>query len=142
MHGRLVMLSVAVGLALAAWVGVRAMEARRFREDLARAREEYGANRFATARLLLARLAERRSGNGEVELMLGDCERVLGHPDAALAAWARIPAGAEQASAAALSSGWLAMGLGRYRLGEVCLLRASQAAGDVADEARRLLAVL
>ena len=135
MRRRLVMMSVGVGLALAAWLGVRAVEARRFREDLARAREEFGARRFAAARVRLARLAERRPGDGEVELLLGDCERMLGHPDAALAAWGRIPDGAEQASPAALSSGRMALGLGRYRLAEACLLRASRAGGDVADEA-------
>ena len=93
MRRRLVMMSVGVGLALAAWLGVRAVEARRFREELARAREEFAARRFATARVRLARLAERRPGDGEVELLLGDCERMLGHPDAALAAWGRIPDG-------------------------------------------------
>ncbi len=65
---------------------------------------------------------------------------MLGHPDAALAAWGRIPDGAEQAPAAALSSGRLALALGRYRLGEDRLLRACRAGGgDVAGEAWRLL---
>src|SRR5215472_15077950 len=45
MRRRLVMMSVGVGLALAAWLGVRAVEARRFRADLARAREAFGAQR-------------------------------------------------------------------------------------------------
>src|SRR5262244_3352719 len=104
---RLVMMSVGLGLALAAWLGVRAMEARRFREDLARAREEFGARRFAAARVRLTRLAERRPGDGVVQLLLGDCERMLGHPDAALAAWGRIPDGVEQAPTGALMSGRL-----------------------------------
>ena len=141
---RLVMMSVGVGLALAAWLGVRAMESRRVREELNRAREEFRGRRFATARVRLARLAERRpgDGDGEVELLLGDCERMLGHPDAALAAWGRIPDGAEQALPAALSSGRMALGLGRYRVAEACLLRASRASGDVADEAWHLLELL
>src|SRR5262245_13796202 len=107
MRRRLVMMSVGIGLALAAWLGVRAVEALRLRVELARAREEFGARRFGAARVRLARLAERRPGDGEVELLLGDCERMLGHPDAALAAWRRIPDGAEQAPTAALSSGRL-----------------------------------
>src|SRR4051794_5469680 len=135
MRRRLVMMSVGVGMAVAAWMGVRAVDARRFGDELARARAEIGARRFASARVRLARLAERRPGDGEVELLLGDCARTLGHPDAALAAWARIPDGAEQAPQAALSRGRLAIGLGRYRLGEACLLRAGRAGGDVADEA-------
>jgi enediyne biosynthesis protein E4 len=142
MQRRLVMICVGVGVALAAWLCARAWEARRFREDLARAREEIGTRRFAAARLRLARLATRRPGDGEVEFLLGDCERMLGHPDAALAAWGRIPVDAEHASSAALSRGRLALGLGRYRLGEACLLRAGRASGDVADEARRLLEFL
>jgi enediyne biosynthesis protein E4 len=139
MRRRLVMMSVGVGVALAAWLAVRAVEARRFREDLTRAREEFGARRFAAARARLARLAERRPGDGEVELLLGDCERMLGHPEAALIAWGRIPNDSVQAAPAALSSGRLALALGRYRLGEAFLLRASRAGGDVADEAWRLL---
>src|SRR5436190_7471384 len=142
MRRRLVMMSVGVAMAVAAWMGVRAVDARRFRDELARAREEIGARRFASARVRLARLAERRPSDGEVELLLGDCERALGHPEAALAAWARVSDGAEQAPQAALSSGRLAIGLGRYRLGEACLLRATGKSGGIADEAWRLLEVL
>jgi tetratricopeptide (TPR) repeat protein len=136
------MMSVAVGLALAAWLGSCAVENRRFRADLALAREEIGAQRFASARARLVRLAERRPGDGEVALLLGNCERMLGHPDAALAAWGRIPDGAQQSAPAALSSGRMALGLGRYRLAEACFLRSSRAGGDVAEEARRYLEVL
>ena len=139
MRRRLVILSAGIGLALAGWLGVRAVEARRFREDLARARDEFGARRLAAARLRLARLAERRPGDGDVELLLGECERMLRHHDAALAAWGRIPEGAEQAPSAALSSGRLALALGRYRPGEACLLRARRAGGDIAEGACRLL---
>ncbi|QDV37651.1 FG-GAP-like repeat-containing protein [Tautonia plasticadhaerens] len=142
MRRLLVLMSVGVGLAMGAWLGVRAVEARRFREDLARARAEFGAQRFATARKRLVRLAERRPGDGEVELLRGECERRLGHPDAALAAWGRVPDGTEQAAPAALASGRMALGLGRLRLAEARLLRASRAGGDVADEAWRLLDVL
>src|SRR5262245_47939008 len=45
MRRRLMMMSVGVGLALVAWLGIRAVEARRLREELARAREEFGARR-------------------------------------------------------------------------------------------------
>src|SRR4051795_5622314 len=120
MRRRLAMMSVGIGLAMGAWLGIRAVEARRFREDLARARVEFGARRYAAARGRLIRLAGRRPGDGEVELLRGECERRLGHPDDALAAWGRIPEGAEQAAPAALSSGRLALGLGRFRLGEAC----------------------
>jgi tetratricopeptide (TPR) repeat protein len=137
-----VVVSIGIGLALAGWLAARAVEARRFREELARAREEYEARRFAAARVRLARLAERRPGDGEVGLLLGECERRLGHPDAALAAWGRIPEDAEQAPQAALSGGRMALGLGRYRVAEARLLRAYRAGGEVGDEASSLLEVL
>ena len=103
MRRRLALMSVGIGLAIGAWLGIRAVESRRFRGDLARARVEFGAGRFAGARGLLVRLAERRPGDGEVELLRGECERRLGHPDAALAAWGRaasITANVSSSSAA------------------------------------------
>ena len=142
MRRQAVIISIGLALALGAWMGVRALETRRFREDLVRAREDFKARRFATARLRLAPLAQRRPGDGEVEYLLGQCEQQLRHPDDALAAWARVAAGAEQAAPAALASGRLALALSRYRLSEACLLRASRAGGDIADEALHLLEVL
>jgi tetratricopeptide (TPR) repeat protein len=139
---RLVVVAIGIGLAVAAWLGARAVLARRFREELARAREEFEARRFAAARVRLTRLAGRRPDDGEVGLLLGECERTLGHPDAALAAWGRIPEGAEQASQAALSGGRMALGLGRYRVAEARLLRAYRAGGEVGAEASQLLEVL
>ena len=137
MRRRVVMICVGAVLALAVWLGARAVEARRFGEELALAREELGSRRFATARARLTRLAERRPGDGEVERLLGDCESALGHPDAALAAWGRIPDGSAQAPAAALASARTAMGLGRFRLAEASLLaRQPSGTGDVVDEAR------
>src|SRR5262245_49553032 len=141
MRRLLVIVSVGVVTALAAWLGARAVDDRRYREDLARAREEFGARRFATARALLARLAERRPGDGAVELLLGTTEKMLGRPDDALAAWRRIPDGADQAAQAALAGGRLALALGRYRVAEKWLLRASQAGGDLASEASHFLEV-
>lgn len=141
-RGRLAIVFVGAALALAAWLGVRALDSQRFRSELSQAREDYEARRFATARRRLAGLAESRPGHGEVALLLGQCERALGQPDAALAAWGRVPEGVEGAAEAALASGRLAMGLGRFRVGEDRLRRASRGTGTVADEARHLLEVL
>jgi tetratricopeptide (TPR) repeat protein len=143
MRRRLLLMSVGgVALAVAAWLGARALEARKFRADLAQAREDFDARRFATARARLARMAERRPGDGAVELLLGTTEKMLGRPEAALAAWRRIPDSAAQASTAALSSGRMALAFGHYRLAEGWLLRARRAGGDVASEASRFLEVL
>ncbi|MFO0892522.1 MAG: FG-GAP-like repeat-containing protein [Isosphaeraceae bacterium] len=141
-HRRWAILCVGIGLTLAAWLGVRALQTRQFREELGRAREEVKARRFSAARTRLARLAERRPDDGEIALLLGECERRLGNPDAALAAWRRIPDQAEQAPQAALSCGRMALGLGRYRVAEGCLLRASRTEGEAAAEASSLLEVL
>lgn len=129
-------------LAAAVWLVLREVEDRRFREELALSRDEYGSRLFASARMRLKDLAERRPGDGDVGLMLGECERMLGHPDAALAVWSRIPERAAQSSRASLSSGRLALGLGRYRVAEASLLRAAKGSGDDAEEAWRLLEAL
>jgi tetratricopeptide (TPR) repeat protein len=71
--------------------------------------------------------------------LLGVCEKLQGHPDAAMSAWLRVADGSDQAPLAALSHGRLALELGRYRLAEGSLLRASGAKGEVSDEAGRLL---
>jgi tetratricopeptide (TPR) repeat protein len=142
MRRPVVITCVGLGLALAIWLVFRALDARRYREELDSAREEFEARRFATARARLTRLAERRPGDSLLQLLLGDCERALGHPDAALAAWGRIPDSSAQATEAALSSGRMALGIGRFRSAEEYLLRASRGGRDIGDEARHLLETL
>ncbi len=139
MRGRLLIVFLGLGALLAAWFAVRAVERRRLETELRQARSEFGARRFGAARARLARLAVRWPDEGEVEYLLGACEKIQGHPEAALAAWERVPAQANQAPLADLARGRLALELGRYRLGETCLNRARLAEGEVADEAWRLL---
>ena len=43
------------------------------------------------------------AGDGEAEFLLGACELKLGHPEAAEAAWSRVPAGSRFEPYAALS---------------------------------------
>jgi hypothetical protein len=57
-----------VGLALAVWLGIRAVEARRFREDLARARVELEA----------ATEFDEVLENADLETALLDLERLMG----------------------------------------------------------------
>ena len=97
-----------------------------------------GPSRFKEARARLARLAERWPGRGDVEYLLGACEMIRGHADAALRAWGRVPDQANEAPLAALSRGRLALETGRYGLAE----RASNAPAARrrhGEEARRLL---
>jgi enediyne biosynthesis protein E4 len=123
---------------LAAWFAVRAVEHRRFDDELVQARREFAERRFSAARARLSRLAERRPGDGEVEYLLGACEKIRGYPEAALAAWGRVPAGSPLAPMAALSKARLALDIGRYRLAETGLDRLKEEQGEVGDEARRL----
>jgi len=90
-------------------------------------------------RARLARLEKRWPMRGDVEYLLGLCEQIEGHTDAALAAWGRVPALAEEAPMAALARGRLALNTGRYALAELCLDRARRAGGEVGDEGGRLL---
>ena len=109
MRGRLLMAFLGIGVLLAAWFAVRAMYQRRLESELRLARGEFGARRFGAARERLARLAERWPDHGEVEYLLGASEKALGHSQAAMAAWDRVPAAANQAPLADLSrgrSGW------------------------------------
>ena len=73
--------------------GYRAAAAHRFRASLGRARREFGQGRYDAARTRLVQLSARRPGEGEVDYLLGLSEKAVGHADAALAAWARVPAG-------------------------------------------------
>jgi tetratricopeptide (TPR) repeat protein len=135
----LLIVLIGLGAILAAWFAVRAVEHRRFEDELSRARSEFAERRFGAARARLTRLAGRWPGQGEVELLLGACEKIRGNSDAAMAAWGRVPAGTPQAHVAMLSRARLAMEIGRYRLTETCLDRLKDEKSEVTDEARRLL---
>jgi enediyne biosynthesis protein E4 len=136
---RLLIVFLGLGGLLAGWMAVRAVEKRGLESELREARGEFGARRFGAARARLARLAQRWPDHGEIQYLLGHCEKIRGHLDAAMAAWDHVPATANLAPLADLSRGRLALELGRYRLAETCLERARLAKGEVDDEASRLL---
>src|SRR5262249_13213934 len=108
-RGRLLIILLGIGAVLAAWFAVRAVEHRRFEDDLVPAKREFAERRSGAARVRLARLAERQPEHAEVEFLLGACEKLRGNAGGALAAWGRIPAGSPQAHVAALSRARLAM---------------------------------
>ncbi len=139
MRGRLLIGLIVIGVVLVTWFVVRAVETQRFGNELLRARRDFGAGRFETARKNLAQLARGRPGEGEVEYLLGACEMVKSHADAAMAAWARVPDSSPFAPAAGLARGRRALDVGRYRLAETCLERASRGGGEIGQEAGRLL---
>jgi Flp pilus assembly protein TadD len=91
--------------------------------DLAEARQAMAEGRLALARERLSRLAERRPGDGEVLLLLGECELERGRRDpslgastreAALDAWARVPASSPAFPRAAVLQATHLINSGRY----------------------------
>jgi enediyne biosynthesis protein E4 len=130
---------VAFGLPalLGGWIVVKTVESWRSENELLQARRDFNAKKFGAARDRLARLSLGRSGHGEVEYLLGACEKIRGNDTEAMAAWGRVPDTAPEAPAALLSRGQLAVELGQYRLAETCFERAQRTGGDVGAEARR-----
>jgi enediyne biosynthesis protein E4 len=79
---------------------------------------------YAAARERLRGLATRYLGPDEVDYQLGVCEGRLGHDEAALAVWGRLPAHSPFAEAAALNSAAVEMNRGRFGNAETILERA------------------
>ncbi len=139
MQRRMLILSIGVAIALAAWILVRVASSRRLQAEFTAARADFDAGRFAIARRRLEQLARQSPGRGNVEYLLGLCERFENNPDAAFAAWRRVPPDAPEADVAALATGTLALENGRFALAESSLERASRAGKNIGAEARKLL---
>src|SRR4051812_31676645 len=77
-------------LLLAGWL---AAEGWQRRSSLERARREVERGQYGAARERLAGLATRWPRQAEVAYLLGLCEQAAGRPEAALAAWSRLPPG-------------------------------------------------
>jgi enediyne biosynthesis protein E4 len=120
------------------WGLVWGVETRWYRGELERAQADVNADRTGQARQRLARLAARWPGRGEVEYPLGVCEAALGHIDAALDAWARVPADSPFANDAALDRARLALQHGRLAVAEESLALVLPKTGSVGDKASRL----
>src|SRR5436309_2571140 len=88
-------LGLMAGFMGAAWALVVGVEAVRARVAFQRARAEIARGEVEPARRRLAALSAARPGalGGAVEYWLGVCEATLGHPDAALKAFVRVPDG-------------------------------------------------
>src|SRR6516225_5550399 len=99
---RLKIAAGAVVLALV-WGLYAGFEVWRVRREMNRAQAEIIAGRLNPARRRLAAVAAEHPGalGGAVDYLLGVCEATAGHDDAALTAFARVPAGFEFAPAGA-----------------------------------------
>jgi tetratricopeptide (TPR) repeat protein len=113
-----------VFLSLVVSAGWFALDTRWYRSELAAAQAEVEQGEFARARTRLTALARRRPGDPAVEYALGLCEHAEGRLDAALNAWARVPAGTLEAPFAALERGKAAIQLGQYGPAEESLRQA------------------
>ena len=118
---------VVVVLATAVAAGAAWYRARSRRIELSEARQAMAAGRLGLARDRLTRLADRWPDDGDVLLLLGQCElqRSLRDdgPDprareAALAAWARVPTASPDFPLAALLQALQFIKIGRYSTAE------------------------
>ena len=113
-----------VGLAIASGGGVLWLRERTRRLELAEARQAFGASLFSLAHQRLARLAESRPDDGEVLLLLGECDLARGHREEALEAWAKVPQWSAHFARAAVLLATHLVNAGRYSPAEEVLLRA------------------
>ena len=116
-------LGVVLGLTLLAAIASE-MQVRRLRAELEQVHQAMARGRLGMARKSLAGLADRWPRNGQVLLLLGQCEEALGQPERALAAWALVPESDSNFVRAVESQGSLLMDLGRYAVAESLLLTA------------------
>ena len=98
----LAVVSTGIGLAWVAWFLVGGWQVR---DGLAKAKQQFDSGQYGPARDRLARLSTWWPRQAEVDYLLGECEARLGRPDAALAAWARVPPGSSLAVSATLARG-------------------------------------
>jgi len=135
---------IAIGLLaiVLGWVGWLLVGGWQVRDGLAWARRRMEAKQYAAARDRLARLSAWCPRQGEVEYLLGVCQTSLGRPEAALAAWARVPAGSPAVAVAALAGGRTLQSLGRLTEAEAAFGMAARGGGAAGFEARWSLAQL
>ena len=128
-----------VSIFVIAVIAVRVVDAWRSSAMLDEARTAMKRGDYRGAAGRLARLADRRPGDGEAALLLGDCEDALGRPVAAIEAWGRVPEAASRFADASLRRGRRASEVGRFAVAETALTAAIARPGPQAGEASGLL---
>jgi enediyne biosynthesis protein E4 len=104
-----------------AWSRVRLNS---WRAELSLARQAMNARHYGSARIRLSQLAEHWTNDGEVFLLLGQCELQRGKREEALIAWAKVPSGAPCFAQAALLRASNLIQQGRYSPAEETLMQA------------------
>ena len=110
---------------------VKGVEAWWYRAELARADRELASGRYALALERLERLSARWPGRAEIEYPLGACEAALGHVDAALTAWERVPRDSPLGPRAILDRARLALDHGRLAIAEASIAPLLVDSGEV-----------
>ncbi len=129
---------------LAVGIGWHQVRERTWNTELAQAHEVMNAGRYGMAREILSRLAARRADDGEVLLLLGECELLRGRREEALAAWARVPLTSPSFAPAARYRASNLIHMGRYSPAEATLLQAlanhgqSETSADLQRELNQL----
>jgi tetratricopeptide (TPR) repeat protein len=142
MRRRRLLVVLGIGLVSAAWGTARGVDSWRYRTNLEQAKARIASGSPADARRLLADSATRWPGKGEVEFLLGACEQALGRPEAAEAAWSRVPPASPYAGHAAMLRVRLLLKRDQLAAAEELLPVALRASGQHAIEARETLVAL
>jgi enediyne biosynthesis protein E4 len=129
-------LSVVALIAAGWWLD----RSRRFDGDFRAARAEIESGRHEAALRLLSPWRDRAGDHPEVGYWIGVCEHALDRPEAAAAAWERVPAGSRWGTLARLGRARILVeSMGRYAEAETLLEDALRGAADQAAEARGML---
>lgn len=140
MRRRWIPLVILIAAVPVGWVLVTKLAGLRVRGELMLARQDAAQGHFDRARARLLRLTRARGGHaGEVDYLLGICESSLGHVDAALAAFSRVPAGVEFEPRAAYLEAGANLQRGRLRAAERRLVETLRRGGPGLREPRQLL---
>jgi enediyne biosynthesis protein E4 len=133
---RLLSLTVlTAGLGYGAAAGV---EAWWYRVELARADREVASGRYGPALGRLERLSARWPRRAEVEYPRGVCAAALGHVEAALTAWERVPRDSPLGPRAILNRAQLALEHGRLAIAEAAVELVLMDLGEIGKRASRL----
>jgi tetratricopeptide (TPR) repeat protein len=117
-------------LLLTVGIGWHQVRARSWRVELSLAREAMNAGRYGLAQGRLSQLAEHWTNEGEVLLLLGECELHRGRRKEALAAWAKVPPTAPSFARAARFRASNLIQMGKYSPAEETLLQALAKLGE------------
>jgi tetratricopeptide (TPR) repeat protein len=139
MHRSWLWSGLGLGVIALGWGAWSAIDSWRCRAALDLAKREMARGLHVAAAGRLVPLSARWPDWGEVGYLLGVCESSSGCPDAALAAWARVPAGSDFFMPAALRGAQVEMDRGRFAAAEQVLLDALRQPQPEALGARHLL---